>query len=66
MKKLEKIMSREEMAEVLEEIARDPDAYPSARVSAIRLLHELAPLEASSQFDDLHAVRLRRSGNRSR
>jgi hypothetical protein len=49
-----------------EEIARDPDSYPSSRVSAIRLLHELAPLEADSQFDDLHEVRLRRSGNRSR
>ena len=50
------------MCEVLEEIARDPDAYPSSRVSAIRLLHELAPLEAGSQFDDLYdEVALRRS-----
>ena len=64
--KPEKRMSRQEMCEVLEEIARGPDAYPSARVSAIRLLQELAPAQASSQFDDLHEVRLRRSGNRSR
>jgi hypothetical protein len=54
------------MCEVLEEIARDPDAYPSARVSAIRLLQEIAPKVDSSQFDDLHAVPPRRSGNRSR
>jgi hypothetical protein len=53
MKKPEKRMSRQEMAEVLEEIARDPDAYPSSRVSAIRLLQELAPPQDSSQFDDL-------------
>jgi hypothetical protein len=36
MKKPEKRMSRQEMREVLEEIARDPDSYPSSRVSAIR------------------------------
>jgi hypothetical protein len=67
MKKPEKRMSRQEMCGILEEIARDPDAYPSSRVSAIRLLQELAPLPDSSQFDDLHdEVALRRSGNRSR
>jgi hypothetical protein len=66
MKKPEKRMSRQEMCEVLEEIARNPDAYPSARVSAIRLLQELAPPEVDSQFDDLYEVRQRRSGDRSR
>jgi hypothetical protein len=66
MRNPEKIMSRQEMAELLEEIARDPEAYPSAPVSAIRLLHELASPEAGSQFDDLHEVRLRRSGRGSR
>jgi hypothetical protein len=59
-------MSRQEMCGILEEIARDPDAYPSARVSAIRLLQEIAPKVESSAVDDLHKVRLRRSGNRSR
>ena len=67
MKKPEKIMGRQEMAAVLEEIARDPDAYPSARVSAIRLLNEFGPLETSAPFDDLYdEVALRRSGKRSR
>jgi hypothetical protein len=66
MKKPEKRMSRQEMCEVLEEIARNPDSYPSSRVSAIRLLHELAPPEASSPFADLDEVGLRRSGRHSR
>jgi hypothetical protein len=67
MKKPEKIMSRQEMRGILEEIARDPDSYPSSRVSAIRLLNELGPLADSSQVDDLYdAVPLRRSGRRSR
>jgi hypothetical protein len=60
MKKPEKRMSRQEMCEVLEEIARNPDSY------AIRLLHELAPPEASSPFADLDEVGLRRSGRHSR
>jgi hypothetical protein len=51
---------------MLEEIARNPDAYPSARVSAIRLLQELAPPEVDSQFDDLYEFRQRRSGDRVR
>jgi hypothetical protein len=60
-------MSRQEMCGILEEIARDPDSYPSSRVSAIRLLHELAPLPDSPQFSDLYGeVALRRSGRRSR
>jgi hypothetical protein len=59
-------MSREEMCEVLTEIARNPDSYPSSRVSAIRLLNELDPLETDGGFEPLHAVELRRSGNRSR
>ena len=67
MKKPEKRMSRQEMCEVLEAIARDPDSYPSSRVSAIRLLHELAPLRDSGQFDDLYdEVALRRSGKHPR
>ena len=59
-------MDREEMIRILEEIIRDPDANPTARVTAIRALREIAPRETDSQFDDLHKVRLRRSGNRSR
>ena len=34
-------MTQDEAIEILEEIARDPDAYPSARVTAIRALLEL-------------------------
>jgi hypothetical protein len=57
-------MSRQEMCEVLSEIARDPDSYPSSRVSAIRLLNELGPRETDGGFEPLHAVELRRSGKR--
>jgi hypothetical protein len=59
------VIDREEMREILEEIIRDPDTNPTARCTAIRTLLEIAPPEVSSQFDDLHEVRLRRSGNRS-
>jgi hypothetical protein len=64
MKSPEKMMSRQEMAAVLEEIARDPNAYPSARVSAIRLLNELGPQENDSSFRDLYAVGSKRQGRR--
>jgi hypothetical protein len=60
------MMDREEMIRILEEIIRDDDTNPTARVTAIRALREIAPLEASSEFDDLYEVRQRRSGNRSR
>jgi hypothetical protein len=59
-------VDREEMIRILEEIIRDDDANPIARVTAIRALLEIAPAEPVSRFDDLHEVRLRRSGNRSR
>jgi hypothetical protein len=52
------------MIRILEEIIRDEDANPTARVTAIRALREIAPPEVDSQFDDLHEVRLRRSGKR--
>jgi hypothetical protein len=57
---------REEMRRILEEIIRDDDTNATARCTAIRTLLEIVPPEVSSQFDDLHAVRLRRSGDRSR
>jgi hypothetical protein len=60
------MMDREEMIRILEEIIRDDDTNPTARVTAIRALREIAPLEPSSEFDDLYEVRQRRSGNRSR
>jgi hypothetical protein len=34
-------MYQEEVIEILEEIARNPESYPSARISAIRALLEL-------------------------
>ena len=54
------------MRRILEEIIRDDDTNATARCTAIRTLLEIVPPEVSSQFDDLHAVRLRRSGKRSR
>ncbi len=51
-------MTDEEMIAVLEEIARDPNAYPSSRVTAIRTLWEwrhAEPEEGPSPFDELYA-----------
>ena len=59
-------MSRQERCEVLKDIARDPDSYPSSRVSASRLLSELDPLETEGGFEPTTVLELRRSGNRSR
>ncbi len=51
-------MTHEEMIAILEEIARDPDAYPSSRVTAIRTLWEWRRAESEEEpnpFDDLYA-----------
>jgi hypothetical protein len=51
-------MTAEEMIAILEGIARDPDAYPTSRVTAIRTLWEwrrAEPEEEPSPFDDLYA-----------
>ena len=53
-------MDREEMIRILEEIIRDPDTNPTARVTAIRALREIPPPEPISEFEGLHAVELRR------
>ena len=50
-------MTDEEMIAILEEIARDPDAYPTSRVTAIRTLWEwrrVEPEEEPNPFDDLY------------
>ena len=48
-------MEQEEMIPILEEIARNPDSYPSARISAIRALLELEEKRDSApgRFDEL-------------
>ena len=50
-------MKRTEMRAIAEDIARDPKSYPSARVSALRFVKELAESEdeddADSSFADL-------------
>ena len=54
-------MTRQEMVAILEEIARDPKQYPSARVTAIRTLRELqAPEKPATDFDALDEVAARR------
>ncbi len=50
-------MTDEEMIAVLEEIIRDPEAYPTSRVTAIRTLWEwrrAEPEEEPNPFDDLY------------
>jgi hypothetical protein len=42
----------QEMIQILEEIARNPDSYPSARISAIRALLELEKRDPAL-FDEL-------------
>jgi hypothetical protein len=48
-------MEHDEMIEILEEIARNPKSYPSARISAIRALLELEKHQEPepSLFDEL-------------
>ena len=55
-------MRREEAIEILEEIARDPDCYPTSRVTAIRTLLELDKEREPepSDFAALDAVPLKR------
>ena len=61
-------MTRDEMIEILEAIARDPNAYPNARITAIRTLHawgddedDLVQPEDDLYPDQLAARRNRRS-----
>ena len=59
-------LSRDEMIEILEGIARDPNAYPNARITAIRTLREMADDEddLAQPDDDLYPDELaaRRKG----
>jgi hypothetical protein len=58
------VMDRAEMAEILEEIIRDPDTNPTARCTAIRTLLEIVPAaEPVSGFEGLYEVEPRHSGN---
>jgi hypothetical protein len=60
------------MVEILEEIARNPKSYPTARISAIRALLELERKQEpdypdpDSLFADLDTVPVRRSGHTGR
>jgi hypothetical protein len=56
------MMSPDEQIEILESIIKDPKSYPSARVSAIRLLREIQAEEPNtpSAFDDLDELAPRR------
>jgi hypothetical protein len=53
-------MDRDEMIEILEEIARDPKQQPGARVTALRTLRELRDEDEAKDpangFDDLDEV----------
>ena len=62
----DKPLSRDEMIEILEEIARDPDAYPSARITAIRTLRAWADDEENliQPDDDLYPDQLAARRNR--
>jgi hypothetical protein len=57
-------MEHDEMIEILEEIARNPKSYPSARISAIRALIEFEQKweepEPDPLFAELDAVPLPR------
>lgn len=55
-------MTDDEKIAILEEIARDPKAYPSARITAIRTLREFWPEEPKPRgaFADLDELRPRR------
>ena len=49
-------LTRDEAIEILEAIARDPNAYPNVRITAIRTLREMADDEDDrvQPEDDLH------------
>jgi hypothetical protein len=55
-------MTDQEMIAILEEIALDPNAYPTSRVTAIRTLwegrHAEPPEEEPTGFDELYADEL--------
>jgi hypothetical protein len=58
-------MSRDELRQILAEIARDEDAYPRDRIAAIKALHELGLLtDEKPPHDEIYADELavRRSG----
>jgi hypothetical protein len=64
-------MTLDEMTEILEEIARNPKSYPSARISTIRALLELEKKEEDAEpeqdplFAELDAVPLPRYRTRN-
>ena len=55
-------MTDDEKIAILEEIARNPKSYPSARITAIRTLREFWPEEPkpTGAFAELDRVRPRR------
>ena len=55
-------MTDDEMIAILEEIARNPKSYPSARITAIRTLREFWPEDPmpTDAFAELDRVRPRR------
>ena len=61
-----KPLSREDRIAILEEIARDSDAYPRDRIAAIRVLEELRQGEQPRDgFEDLDEVAQRRARSRA-
>jgi hypothetical protein len=54
------MMTRAEMIEILESIARDEDVNATAKCTAIRTLNELAPDTHTGAFDDLDELAPRR------
>jgi hypothetical protein len=46
-------VDQEEMIRILEEIIRDEETNPTARVTAIRALREIAPPEVDSHFSTI-------------
>ena len=61
-------MTKDEAIEILEGIAKDPDAYPTSRVTAIRPPLEMTKSRSRSRsiFADLDTVPVRRSGHTGR
>ena len=54
-------LSRESRIAILEEIARDSEAYPRDRIAAIKVLEEMRQAEQPpGEFDDLDEVAQRR------
>jgi hypothetical protein len=56
-------MDREEMQLIAEQIARNPESYPSSRITALRFLREIDAAreeDAKSAFDELDELAPRR------